>query len=134
MDFLRTILVELDNIKKEDYIEPLLEKEPCDIEVGIASDYIKKLYTLFRQKEKIHDLMEVEYKHLSVADRIEKYPKLSELTWTCDILRDIISMAIRYEFNIWDKYFINLINQFRVVYKESRPGGDFHVIPIHFPL
>jgi hypothetical protein len=134
MDFLRCIVIEMDNIKKEDYIEPVIEKETCDIDVGEASDYVKRLYTIFRQKEKTLDFMTVEYKHLSITDKKEKYSKLSELSWTCEILHNMISMILRHEFNLWDKTNVNLIRQFKVIYKEQKDFGGIHVIPIHFPL
>ncbi len=138
MDFLRLLMVELDNIKESDYIDLSIELNSEDTIVDYAPDYVKKLYTLYRIKEKIVDMMKIEYKNMSASDQQKHSGKLICLNTELDLILGLINLSIRSYFNLWDKHSIYLINKnkWRVVYNDIYPlqgfGSIIKIGPIQF--
>ena len=112
--FTEMLPLELKDI--HNYIEPEMELEKSDHEVGIMSDELKKLFTMWRQlglkcaEAKLH--MSFNVKGINIA-------RCRELDSKAEAIKNIFWIAIYDEFELWDKSDIGVRKGFNVVWSDE---------------
>ena len=95
--WLKLLPLELTEIT--DLMEPTDEVQPGDTPVGIVSDELKKMYTLYREMKKSADLLVVEVEYRKATE--EERGKISELVNKSKTLEMLFWVGISDDFHLW---------------------------------
>lgn len=118
----KLLLMELNEIKEENFIEPRVELQPGDEEIGkMAEDQIK-LYTFAENLERAgaEYLLKVRYS-TDETERFEAIKKVAELKQKSETLREIMWICIKDHFELWGRESIGIRKGFRVVVSAPKP-------------
>jgi len=120
--FLELLPIELHEIT--DYFEPNTELEENDHKVGVMSEDLKKLYTLWNNTMKTVSLMKTERRFSRVTNEEEFDAKIEELMERAEVLKNLFWFAVKVEYNLWGKDSIGVRKGFNVVWSDQEPGVD----------
>jgi len=100
--WLKFLLIELSEIKMEDFIEPSGDIGPADREVGQMTEDQKKIFTLVQKNERAAAEYLINGRYAQNDNvRNEALKKASELKQKSDTLREIMWISIKDEFGLW---------------------------------
>ena len=120
--WLKLLPMELDSIEDNLLLEPDHSIRNDDIEVGEMSAICKKLFTLGRLLEKDASQSYLDSKYCPDKDRkLELQSKASELGTKSGVLKEIMWISIKDDFNLWRET-IGIRMGFKVVI--SKPDDD----------
>lgn len=122
--FLKLLPLELQDVKE--FFEVSFEVKKDDNIVGTASDDLKRLYTLWQQKERMKDELKIKQQYEKISDREKYATEASQLGSKADAIRDLFWIGVNDEFNLWDKANVGIRKDYIVIYsdKKARTLGD----------
>lgn len=124
--FLKLLPLELEGVDKSQYIDPGSEVEKTDNIVGTAPDNLKKLYTLWKLKDKAAAELALKATYSrSKEEVIEHLSKASEYHYKAEALKQLFWVAIHDEFSLWDKEVAGIRTGWQVIWHDDdNPSPD----------
>lgn len=120
--FIELLPLELREIT--DYREPPYELEKSDHEVGVMTEDLKKLFTLWNNTMHSTITLKAELQFGNVANEKESSMKLDELVMRVDVLQRIFWFCVRAEYELWDKDSVGVRRGFVVVWGDRDPNDS----------
>ena len=117
--FLQLLPIELNEVKE--YHEPVSKFGKNDHKVGVMSEDLKKLYTLWNNSMRTEAMMKAEREFGKVADPEEYDAKLDEISQRAEILRLLFWFALKTEHDLWCRN-VGVREGFVVVWSDEEPN------------
>ena len=119
--FLKLLPLELNGIEPDDYVQPKAPLGNRENQVGVMSDDLKKLYTLWNNLEKDASQHLLDYKYSNRQDDL-LLAKAAELGSKAEIVKGLFWVSFNDEFELWNKRNIGIREGFIAVwYEETSP-------------
>ena len=121
--WLKLLPLELQELDK--LSEPDTQIKPGDHEVGVMSDDLKKLYSLYRSVDRASDQAKLDYRHSLEEERAQLVGRAAELDKKAEVLRELFWIGVNDEFNLWSKRATGIRKGWKVVWytREEGPLG-----------
>lgn len=119
--FLGTIMSELEAVDPKDYIEPDGNPGPLEREVGMMSNHLKALFSLWKRTARRADQAVLEVKHARgpQSDRVALRKAARDLLEKADLLGRIFAASVAREHNL-DAVEVHLCSGFRVAIPDEK--------------
>ena len=108
-----------------DYIEPNTEFGSNDYDVGVMSEDLKKLYTLWTCTMKSAAHMKADSMFGRVDNKEECDARLDELVERVELLARLFWFTVKAEHNLWGKNSVGVRKGFTVVWSDQTYGETF---------
>lgn len=121
--WLKLLPLEVDSIKS--VIDTPLEVGPKDHAVGVLSNYLQKLLTLWRLTDRATEQCQIDMKYSTDKDEREKlHAKFHELRDKAEAVSNIFWIAVRDDFDLWGKESVGIRKGFTIVWSDSEPEDN----------
>jgi len=107
----------------ETLIEPKQEMLPGDVIVGVASEDLQRLFTLWTSSERGFDELTLKIKYGEVESEKEA-DHIRELAWKKHMLSGIFWTCVKDEFKLWGVQGIGIRKGFNIVTSTIQPVND----------
>jgi hypothetical protein len=97
--WLKLLPLDLDEINPGDFIEPTEDVKEGETVIGVVSDDLKKIYTLYQSLSKTASLLKVEMSYRK--SNSEDNGRLSQLYYKARALQNIFWVGLNDEFDLW---------------------------------
>lgn len=134
--WLRLLFLDMQDIKEEDYIQPRSEMDKReDHEVGVLSDDLKKIFTLWKRTEKAatESLLEARYSAKDEKQADEAINQAIEKKEKADLLQGLFWISLKDEFGLWDKGSVGVAKGFKAYYSNAEKQRGFFRFLRGFP-
>ncbi len=128
--WIKLLPMQLADISANHFREPHGELERTDNVVGVMSDDLKRLYTLWIDTQMASEQLVLEAKFaFKQNERDSSFTRAFELRTKTEVLEKIFWVSLRDEFGLWDKPGVGIRANYQVVWFDSpQPKSIFDML------
>lgn len=134
--WVKLIPLELKEFPDDKLVSLDFNSQPDDHEVGVLPEELRKLYSMYVMTQQEAEKSALDYKYASPMNKEATEARCRELSYKANALGHIFWIAVHDEFNLWNRQYVGIRNNWKVVWYEHdenemppflRGGGFFRL-------